>query len=141
MDMKALTTALLCCSLALAPVFASANDDSCECIADQVKATSRMCDQLEANLADYCPEPRTAVYGAIGYEMRYTDNGVEGDFDQRLRFAINYFNQLSDNLSLHVGISDRFNGLPNGDPFGFEQNISDIKRDMQLDTAYARYSR
>ena len=140
MDMKAITTTLLCGALALAPAFASAND-CCSCIADQVKATSQQCDSLETALADYCPEQSTAVYGAIGYELRYTDNGVEGDFDQRLRFAVNYFSQLSENLSLHVGISDRFNGLPNGDPFGFEQNIAEIKRDMQLDTAYAQYSR
>ncbi len=139
MDMKAFIKTLLCCTLVLAPVFASAND-CCECLPEQIQMNEQSCERIAETLGAYCPEQGDRVYGAIGYEMRYTDYGVEADFDQRLRFAVNYFSQLSDNLSLHFGISDRFDGLPNGDPFGFERDIADKQRDMRIDQAYVRSS-
>lgn len=167
--MQVLKTTLIAALLALAPVLAQAADgcDSwleCESISQQIKANSCRVTELErhhsgdifldstiCSYGDYRPLDYSCcsnscdssygshVYGAIGYELRYTDYGVEGNFDQRLRFAVNYFSQLSDNLSLHFGVSDRFDGLPNSDPFGFQQDIREIQRDMRFDRAYVHY--
>ena len=150
MVMRAYRYILLLCVLVLAPVLAFAADCcDCEASATPTEYTANAVDgNMSARMAGINDQLRAYsrqdgsdhVYGAIAYEMRYMNQAGRTDFDQRMRFAVHYFSQLSDELLVNVGISDYIGYLPHMDPFGFDEDLDRRKQDLRLDTAYVKYS-
>jgi hypothetical protein len=146
MVMRAHKITLLLCVLALLPVLAFASDGcECACAAAQdtaaVQVSSESLSSRIDALRSYCEnDSNDRVYGAIAYEMRFMDQAGRKDFDQRMRFAVHYFSQLSDSMSVNVGISDYVGYLPHMDPFGFQQENARRQQDLRLDTAYLKVS-
>lgn len=170
MVMHAFKFSLLLCALVLMPVLAFASDNCeaemlGEPLSNQIKSNTERVNALEIAIDDrfldqavsynpsfgginYCDRLRSycqnesndRVYGAIAYEMRYLDQAGRSDFDQRMRFAMHYFSQLSDTMSVNIGISDYVGYLPHMDPFGFQQDNARRQQDLRLDTAYLKIS-
>ena len=149
MVMNASRSILLLCVLALAPVLAFAADCCvCEASASPAEYLTNADDSQSTRLGSINEQLRAyakqdssdRVYGAIAYEMRFLDQAGRTDFDQRMRFAVHYFSQLSSELSVNVGISDYVGYLPHMDPFGFDQDLDRRQQNLKLDTAYVKYS-